>query len=366
MKVRKVLFKNFRNFRGLKEISFVDPLTNEPRPLTVLVGSNGTGKTTILDSIEGMLMQIFAYGFPQVKTPIIREALEKGYIGLEIQLTADDLNGFQPQSLLFRLGVGRLDELHSLSQTEKPDWEWVLDEQGEFRTSFGRNLETGYRLYQMALAMNEGRVQVFGGLIYFPHYRNLLPRLEGGPIQPPPQQKLWLYRFEPSSSWQGSLEQFLVWQNYLDLEAGNVNRDNLSRFLTLIRDVLGKEREIIIKQGRVLVRPSWAIEEGADEWVRIDQLPSGEQQVFYLFGELARQLRKGAIVMIDEPEISLHPTLQRLVVHKLRQLAEEWDLQIILATHSLEIVRAVSRYEVVNLDYLAEVSTATVEGAVVE
>lgn len=362
MKVRKILFKNFRNFRGLKEISFVDPLTDEPRPVTVLVGSNGTGKTTILEAIEGMAGQ-FIVG---ITRPIVQEAFKSGSIYLSLQINSDDLKGsMMLLKSVYNIALGRKEDVLSLPNYESIDWAQWMYELGYDGKSSG-DAGVIYRLRQMVHNMPQDHIELHGGLIYFPHYRNLLPRPEGGPIQPPPQQKLWLYRFEPSSSWQGSLEQFLVWQNYLDLEAGNVNRDNLSRFLTLIRDVLGKEREIIIKQGRVLVRPSWAIEEGADEWVRIDQLPSGEQQVFYLFGELARQLRKGAIVMIDEPEISLHPTLQRLVVHKLRQLAEEWDLQIILATHSLEIVRAVSRYEVVNLDYLAEVSTATVEGAVVE
>lgn len=362
MKVRKVLFKDFRNFRGIKEISFVDPLTDEPRPLTVLVGSNGTGKTTILDAIEGMLGQ-FIFG---LNRPIVAEAFKSGCILLSLQITSDDLKGAMslPKST-YSVALGRPEDMLSLPEYESVDWaQWIYELGYGNRQSSG--FEIIYRLRQMVQSIRENYLELHGGLIYFPHYRNLLPQPKGGPIQPPPQKKQWLYRFEPSNSWEGSLEQFLVWQNYLDLEAGNVNRDNLSRFLTLIQDVLGKEREVIIKQGRVLVRPQWAVEEGVDEWVRIDQLPSGEQQIFYLFGELAWQLRRGAIVMIDEPEISLHPTLQRLVVHKLRRLAEEWDLQVILATHSIEIVRAVSRHEVVNLDYLVRESPTMVEGAAVE
>jgi predicted ATPase len=80
--------------------------------------------------------------------------------------------------------------------------------------------------------------------------------------------------------------------------------------------------------------------------------------VLLLFGELARRRRKGAVLMIDEPEISLHPTLQRQVVHQLRQFAREWDMQVILATHSLEVLRAVHESERILLDQLDQANGA--------
>jgi predicted ATP-dependent endonuclease of OLD family len=63
------------------------------------------------------------------------------------------------------------------------------------------------------------------------------------------------------------------------------------------------------------------------------QLPSGQQQVLTLFGELARRLRPGAVIFIDEIELSLHPALQRAVLSHLRRLAREYDLQIVVTTH---------------------------------
>jgi len=52
MRVRELEFHNFRSFRGRRQISFVDPLTNDVRPVTVIAGTNGSGKTTILDTIQ--------------------------------------------------------------------------------------------------------------------------------------------------------------------------------------------------------------------------------------------------------------------------------------------------------------------------
>jgi predicted ATPase len=94
--------------------------------------------------------------------------------------------------------------------------------------------------------------------------------------------------------------------------------------------------------------------------VRLDQLPSGEQQCLFLLGELARRRRLGAIIAVDEPETSLHPTLQRLLLYQLRKLAREWDCQLILATHSLEVLRSVHESQRVNLDHL-DVQSVTEE-----
>jgi AAA15 family ATPase/GTPase len=47
MRIREIYFHNVRAFRGAHRISFVDPLTDAVRPVTVIAGTNGTGKTTI-------------------------------------------------------------------------------------------------------------------------------------------------------------------------------------------------------------------------------------------------------------------------------------------------------------------------------
>ena len=55
MRIRELFFHDFRSFRGPHPISFVDPLTDTVRPISVLAGTNGSGKTTILDSVEALL-----------------------------------------------------------------------------------------------------------------------------------------------------------------------------------------------------------------------------------------------------------------------------------------------------------------------
>jgi len=46
----------------------------------------------------------------------------------------------------------------------------------------------------------------------------------------------------------------------------------------------------------------------------------------------------GSIILFDEPELHLHPTLQRRVIAHLQRLLERGDNQILVVTHSEEIV----------------------------
>ncbi|MEZ4432709.1 MAG: AAA family ATPase [bacterium] len=59
MKIRELEIYGLRNFppEG-RRISFVDPYSDRPRQLTVLVGSNGSGKTSVLDAITTLVARL--------------------------------------------------------------------------------------------------------------------------------------------------------------------------------------------------------------------------------------------------------------------------------------------------------------------
>jgi ABC-type histidine transport system ATPase subunit len=167
----------------------------------------------------------------------------------------------------------------------------------------------------------------------------------------------WLYRFSPSEQWQGSLSQLWVWQNYLDLEAAREGRPGLTPFIEAVEELLGEDQRVVIRQGQVYVhRPKLGDEVG------LQQLPAGLQQVLTIFGELVRRMRPGAVVLIDEMELSLHPALQRKVLFHLRQLTAKYDLQVIVSTHSMEVVSTVGPHEVVNLDNMVLEERRRAEG----
>jgi predicted ATP-dependent endonuclease of OLD family len=69
--------------------------------------------------------------------------------------------------------------------------------------------------------------------------------------------------------------------------------------------------------------------------LRINNLSSGEKQVFILLAETLLQERRNAIFLADEPELSLHIAWQRDLLSAIRTLNP--NAQMIVATHSPEI-----------------------------
>jgi predicted ATP-binding protein involved in virulence len=67
-------------------------------------------------------------------------------------------------------------------------------------------------------------------------------------------------------------------------------------------------------------------------------LSSGEQHELVLFYELLFRVPAGSLILIDEPEISLHVAWQIEFLHDLLEVARLADLDIVLATHSPQII----------------------------
>ena len=77
-----------------------------------------------------------------------------------------------------------------------------------------------------------------------------------------------------------------------------------------------------------------------DRQMELDQLSSGEKQIVFRGGYLLRNLGtiNGATVLVDEPELSLHPTWQLKILNFLKSLFTDetgkQTSQLIIATHS--------------------------------
>lgn len=84
--------------------------------------------------------------------------------------------------------------------------------------------------------------------------------------------------------------------------------------------------------------------------IPIDQLSSGEKQIVFRGGFLLKniQVHKGHIVLIDEPEISLHPNWQKQILGYYKKLFTDNNgqqmSQLFIATHSPFILDSNYRY----------------------
>ena len=83
-----------------------------------------------------------------------------------------------------------------------------------------------------------------------------------------------------------------------------------------------------------------------------DMLSTGEQNQIVLLYDLIFKTPKGSILLIDEPEGSLHVAWQNDFVNDMRTIAENKELQIVVATHSAIIVSNTPDEQVFDLYYL--------------
>ncbi len=60
MKIQQLFLRNVRSIKGL-DLDFRDPVTSKPMSRVVLAGANGSGKTTILECLFGLLSTAGTY-----------------------------------------------------------------------------------------------------------------------------------------------------------------------------------------------------------------------------------------------------------------------------------------------------------------
>ena len=76
----------------------------------------------------------------------------------------------------------------------------------------------------------------------------------------------------------------------------------------------------------------------ADKNIALDSLSSGEQHEIILMIDLLFNVPRGAVVLIDEPEISLHVAWQLAFIPDVKKIAELAGFRFIVATHSPQII----------------------------
>lgn len=93
------------------------------------------------------------------------------------------------------------------------------------------------------------------------------------------------------------------------------------------------------------------IEANNGELLSADMLSTGEQNQLVLLYDLVFKTPKGSILLIDEPENSLHVAWQNDFVSDMQTIALSKELQIVVATHSSIIVSNTPEDKVFDLFY---------------
>lgn len=108
----------------------------------------------------------------------------------------------------------------------------------------------------------------------------------------------------------------------------------LDLFTDIVNNRLSFKKIKISREDGIIVNDL----EDKNSVLKLDQLSSGEQQEIVLFYELIFETTNDVLLLIDEPEISLHITWQKMFMDDLLKVVNFKGFKVIVATHSPQII----------------------------
>lgn len=81
-----------------------------------------------------------------------------------------------------------------------------------------------------------------------------------------------------------------------------------------------------------------AIDDVTNRVIPLSALSSGEQHELVLIYELLFKVEEGSVILVDEPELSLHVAWQKRFISDIRKIQKLRKLKVIIATHSPQII----------------------------
>lgn len=343
MYIREIYIKSFRHLHDIHLGPFSQP--PEHSDLVVLAGPNGGGKSSILEllgyalsnawTLNWALRRSFptnAFEVAVTVTPTERE-LVREYLRLSKISYADDvLRYFEENGTYYRA----YNYVEGMYQKNSALYNRIHDlVTNALRNQYNRPL--GFFLKSDRFYPQEGfrRDRIF-------NYEEIMNR-----------EYIWGMAFNTSDVQYKDMFEFLVQQRYhyfrhygeycyyrdtSGVDQGAVPSDPLKPYDELLQKLFNgygfsyKKEEI--PSNLFIKLPSGDI-------VPFGDLSSGEKEVFFILSFFLRHDVSNAVIVIDEPELHLHPELARTLIRTMQAIKP--GNQIWLATHNTEIIDEAGR-----------------------
>lgn len=108
----------------------------------------------------------------------------------------------------------------------------------------------------------------------------------------------------------------------------------LNLFDSLLKEKMLVNKTIIYSQNKGLR----IVSANNENTIPLERLSSGEKNEMVMLHDFIFNLPDNSILMIDEPEISLHVAWQQDFLTDIKKIAEQKNLHVIIATHSPQII----------------------------
>jgi len=134
----------------------------------------------------------------------------------------------------------------------------------------------------------------------------------------------------------GDIERRVLWAYLHDVEQKLAVFSPLLAKIERLRDVINSRFLFKRLFTDKIVGFRFSTQQGTS--VSPESLSSGEQHELVLAYQLLFMVQPGSLVLIDEPEISLHVSWQQKFLQDLERISETADLDFLIATHSPQII----------------------------
>ena len=299
MKIKNL---HIKEFKGLRDISINFEKNDEPLDLVVLAGSNGSGKTRVLESILKYFQDYLNYKQNNIEAGIFYEEKEKNCIS-------------NVRDFFYGL------EYFSYHEVNNPLYEKHIE--------IKNKLDILPKIIYVPTEINFQKMNVASTtLVQEYKFINIVNTNLIKDIPSYIATKMISAIFKNKNEKVGDVQKKVfneineIFENLsIDVKVEDISQDG--RNITLFTNSSGDEFDI-------------------------NELSSGEKQLFLRTLAIKMLNPENSIILIDEPELSLHPKWQQRIVDVYRKIGK--NNQIIIATHSPHILGSVRKENIMLLD----------------
>ncbi|WP_419911923.1 AAA family ATPase [Hoeflea sp.] len=339
MYIKEIVVRSYRHLENVTFGPFVSPTKDSD--LVCLAGPNGSGKSSVLELIGYALSQHWSLTWNLNRT-FPHSAFE-----IAVGVTSDEIELARRFNSSGSLGEVEEAALELLEETghywrgfNYPEGEYAKNQtlQNKIHDLVTRSLRSHYKR-SLGFFLKSDRAYSARGFD-----RSKLFNF----TQTKTTEYAWSMAFNTSEAQYTDIFEFLLQQRYHFLRSlgSHHHKRNLNH-----SDIGEEPKDPLIPYNELLQQtfPDYSFAELDEDvpsnlfvklpdgqHIQFHDLSSGEKEVFFVLAFFLRHAVQNAMIIVDEPEMHLHPELSRLLVRQM--LTIKPSNQIWLATHNPEII----------------------------
>ena len=305
MKIEKV---HIKNVKGIKDLELSFKKDNKILDLIVLAGVNGSGKTTILEAIKHFFNN----------ANVNYSNLEKSNVNLAIffeDFEKNNIEEAEKSSDNFKHALWDF-----FSSLQSYDY-YRKNNNDYYKNQIAKRFDIPPKIIYVPAENKFEEIQTYSTTLSKEY--EFINTINSNVIRDIPSY------IATRRNYLATIEEDLTMKEVTNKVVNEING---------IFDIL--ELDVKLKGFSKDEKTMPIFENSAGEEFDINDLSSGEKQLFLRTLSIKMLEPKNSIILIDEPELSLHPKWQQRIIEVYKKIGE--NNQIIVATHSPHILGSVS------------------------